>query len=320
MSTLETQVQIVWRNVILFIYLHVAAIYGLYFTFTAAKWPTILFTYFLTIISTQGTGAGVHRLWSHRSYKAKLPLRILLCIYQTHCLQNHIYEWVRDHRAHHKFSDTDADPHNSTRGFFFSHMGWLLVRKHPQVKIKGKLIDLSDLEEDQVVMFQKKYYLILAPFFAFLLPAWVPWYFWGEDLHGSWCVASMLRYALSLHGTWLVNSAAHMWGTRPYDRNIKATETNVVSYITNGEGFHNYHHTFPWDYKAAELGSYWGNWSTAFIDFMTKIGWAYDLKIVPPELVEKRAKRTGDGTHKVWGWGDKDIDKEEIEIVERNRG
>lgn len=232
-STTTYQPQIVWRNVLLFIYLHFAAISGLYYIFTAAKWPTLLFSkflilktslnrffpaYILTIISTQGIGAGAHRMWAHRAYKAKLPLRILLCIYQTHSLQNHIYEWVRDHRAHHKFSDTDADPHNSTRGFFFSHMGWLMVRKHPDVKTKGKLIDLSDLEADPVVMFQKKYYLVLAPIFAFFLPAWVPWYVWGEDFYVSWCVAGMFRYAVSLHGTWLVNSAAHMWGTRPYDR------------------------------------------------------------------------------------------------------
>lgn len=63
---------------------------------------------------------------------------------------------VRDHRVHHKFTDTDADPHNSKRGFFFSHIGWLLVKKHPDVKIKGGTIDMSDLRSDPIVMFQKK--------------------------------------------------------------------------------------------------------------------------------------------------------------------
>jgi stearoyl-CoA desaturase (delta-9 desaturase) len=58
--------------------------------------------------------------------------------------------------VHHKFSETDADPHNATRGFFFSHMGWLLVRKHPDVKVKGKAIDMSDLEADPLLKFQKK--------------------------------------------------------------------------------------------------------------------------------------------------------------------
>lgn len=70
--------------------------------------------------------------------------------------QNDVCEWARDHRVHHKFSETDADPHNATRGFFFSHVGWLLVRKHPDVKEKGKAIDMSDLEADPFLKFQKK--------------------------------------------------------------------------------------------------------------------------------------------------------------------
>lgn len=70
--------------------------------------------------------------------------------------QNCMYVWVRDHRLHHRYSDTDADPHNSKRGFFFSHVGWLLTRKHPMVKEMGKSTDMSDLEADWMVMFQKK--------------------------------------------------------------------------------------------------------------------------------------------------------------------
>lgn len=103
-----------------------------------------------------GITVGTHRLWSHRCFKARLPLRVLLTVFQTIAMQSTIYEWVRDHRIHHKFTDTDADPYNSTRGFFFSHMGWLMVRKHPDVIAKGKAFDMKDLEVDAVVMFQKK--------------------------------------------------------------------------------------------------------------------------------------------------------------------
>lgn len=83
-------------------------------------------------------------------------MRLLLMLSQTLAFQNSIYEWVRDHRVHHKFTDTDADPHNSQRGFFFSHMGWLMLKKHPDVKEKGKQIDMSDLDADPIVAFQKK--------------------------------------------------------------------------------------------------------------------------------------------------------------------
>ena len=69
--------------------------------------------------------------------------------------QNDVYEWSRDHRAHHKFTETHADPHNSRRGFFFSHVGWLLVRKHPAGKEKGGKLDMSDLKAEKLVMFQR---------------------------------------------------------------------------------------------------------------------------------------------------------------------
>ncbi|KAJ8894200.1 hypothetical protein PR048_006810 [Dryococelus australis] len=284
----------------------------------------------VAIQAAVGVTAGAHRLWCHRSYKAKWPMRLILAVCQTMAFQNHIYEWVRDHRVHHKFSDTDADPHNSQRGFFFSHIGWLMLRKHPDVRAKGRSVDMSDLDKDPIVVWQRRTYLVVMPILCFLLPAWVPVRFWGEDPWTSWYVASILRYMFSLHITWLVNSAAHIWGTRPFDKNISATENVPVAIAAFGEGWHNYHHAFPWDYKAAELGNYNRNFSTAFIDFCSWIGWAYDLRTVSPEMAARRARRTGDGSHRLlqgkeghsdhhgslWGWGDKDMPEEEIREVQ----
>lgn len=79
-----------------------------------------------------------------------------------------------------------------------------------------------------------------------------------------------------------------------------------VAILALGEGWHNYHHTFPWDYKTAELGKYEVNFTALFLDTMAKIGWAYDLKTVSQEMIKRRVERTGDGTHELWGWGDKD--------------
>jgi len=76
------------------------------------------------------------------------------------------------------------------------------------------------------------------------------------------------------------------------------TENWFVSMMALGEGWHNYHHVFPWDYKTSELGNYTLNTTTAFIDFFSWVGWAYDLKTVSPSMVTQRAKRTGDGSHK----------------------
>jgi len=83
-------------------------------------------------------------------------LKYLLIFLQTLSAQEDVLKWVRDHRVHHKFTDTDADPHNSTRGFFFSHVGWLFVKKHDEVRDKGKKVDMSDLECDPALLWQRK--------------------------------------------------------------------------------------------------------------------------------------------------------------------
>jgi stearoyl-CoA desaturase (delta-9 desaturase) len=230
----------------------------------------------------------------------------------TLAFEDSVIDWARDHRVHHKFSETDADPHNAKRGFFFSHVGWLLCRKHPQVKEKGKQIDLSDLWADPILRFQKKYYNFLMPLISFVMPTVVPMYFWNETFGNAFCV-NLFRYALTLNATWLVNSAAHMWGDKPYDRFINPAENLVVAVLALGEGWHNYHHTFPWDYKTSELGKYSVNFSAALIDFFAKIGWAYELKTVSEEMIKKRVLRTGDGSHEIWGWGDKDQSPEDYQ-------
>ncbi|KAJ8919212.1 hypothetical protein NQ315_012200 [Exocentrus adspersus] len=308
----EHKLQLVWRNIIIFVYLHIVAVYGLYLMFTSAKILTSIFVIILAHFSGLGVTAGAHRLWAHRSYKANVPLRLILTVFNTLAFENSVIEWSRDHRVHHKFSETDADPHNAKRGFFFSHIGWLLCRKHPDVKIKGKGIDMSDLYEDPILVFQDRYYMILMPLTCFIFPTLAPMYLWNETFLNAFCV-NIFRYIYTLNATWLVNSAAHIYGHKPYDRYINPSENLTVSLLALGEGWHNYHHTFPWDYKTSELGKYSVNFSAAFIDFFAKIGWAYDLKTVSEEMIRKRVERTGDGTHEVWGWGDKDQLKEDYE-------
>lgn len=310
--TKEYKRKLVWRNIILFIYLHGAALYGAYLFLTSAKLMTDVWAFLLYQASGLGITAGAHRLWAHRAYKARWPLRVMLIIFNTIAFQNHVFEWARDHRVHHKYSETNADPHNAKRGFFFSHVGWLLCRKHPDVIEKGKQIDMSDLKNDPLVAFQKKYYLWLMPLFCFVIPTMVPMYLWGESFKNAFFVAALFRYTFTLNMTWLVNSAAHMWGDRPYDKYINPSENLGVCVMALGEGFHNYHHVFPWDYKTAELGDYTFNITTAFIDFFSKVGWAYDLKTVSVDMIKKRVDRTGDGSHNVWGWGDKDQPKDDI--------
>lgn len=307
--------KLVWRNILLFAYLHFAAVYGLWLMLTSAKWATGILAMTLYSMSGLGITAGAHRLWAHKAYKAKWPLRLILMVFNTIAFQDCAIHWSRDHRVHHKYSETDADPHNATRGFFFSHIGWLLCRKHPDVIAAGKKLDISDLEQDPILHFQRKYYLILMPLFCFILPTVMPVYLWGETWANAWFVATMFRYCFILNVTWCVNSAAHKWGDKPYDQNINPAENRGVAIFALGEGFHNYHHVFPWDYKTAELGNYRMNFTTAFIDFFAKIGWAYDLKTVSTDIIKKRAERTGDGSHLLWGYGDTDQNQDEKNMI-----
>ncbi|XP_052745633.1 acyl-CoA Delta(11) desaturase [Bicyclus anynana] len=294
---------IIYFNLLTFGYAHLATLYGMYLACTTATWKTLMFHHVMFILAAVGITAGTHRLWSHRAYKAKMPLQIILMVLNSFAFQNSAIQWVRDHRMHHRYSDTDADPHNATRGFFYSHMGWLLVRKHPEMLRRGKFIDMSDIYANPVLRFQKKYAIPVFGTLCFALPTLIPMYFFGETLNTAWHL-TIMRYVFNLHMTFLVNSAAHLWGNKPYDKNMLPAQNLPVSFIAFGEGFHNYHHAFPWDYKTAELGNNWLNFSTKFIDFFAWIGWAYDLKEVPLEVARARAERTGDGSN-LWGFRDK---------------
>ena len=147
--------QIVWKNVYFMAVLHLLALYGIYLL-PGANPRTWLWTWLCHFLGGLGVTCGVHRLWSHRSYKATWPLRLALMFMNCVAGQNDIFEWARDHRVHHKCSETDGDPHNAKRGFVFAHIGWLMVKKHPDVIKKGQQLDLSDLYEDKIVMFQRR--------------------------------------------------------------------------------------------------------------------------------------------------------------------
>ncbi|XP_003742134.1 stearoyl-CoA desaturase 5 [Galendromus occidentalis] len=276
--------------------LHACALYGILYL-PYMKWQTAAWTFYYLCVSGLSVTAGAHRLWCHRSYKAKLPLRIFLMLANCCVAQNDLYDWVRDHRVHHKFSDTDADPHNITRGLFFSHVGWLFIKKHPEVTAKGSKIDCDDVRNDPVVAFQIRYYILLTLAFAFVIPTVVPVYFWGESLATAFFVSTMLRLVVQLNVTWSVNSFAHYFGDKPFDDSIWPTETKFVAFAAAGEGWHNYHHTFPHDYACSELGWYL-NATKMFIDTMWLFGQAYDCKQVTQETMDSVKHRSGDGTRR----------------------
>ena len=143
----------------------------------------------------------------------------------------------------------------------------------------GRKLDLSDVEQDPVVAFQRALDPYFSIFMCFIFPTLVSYYAWEESIVSSYLVAGCLRYCLVLHGTWLVNSAAHLYGSHPYDESINPAENKFVAFCAVGEGWHNWHHTFPYDYAASEFGAedqY--NPTKMFIDICAWMGLVTDRK------------------------------------------
>ena len=292
-QTFGFKAPIVWYNVVIALIGHILMVYGTVVYSPRATWLSWIFYLVLYLFSGLGVTAGAHRYWAHKSYKAKLPFQVALMCFNCISMQNDIIEWSRDHRVHHKYTETNADPHNALRGFMFAHMGWLMMKKHPDVFIKGKDVDISDLKKDPMVMFQHRHYLPLCFFFSVFLPMFLPWLLWGENPVISFYVLFLFRYIMTLHSTWFVNSAAHLWGAHPYDKTISPSDNRFVCIAAIGEGWHNYHHTFPYDYATSE----WGpklNMTTIILDLMALLGQVYDRKQVSQQGIDRVRKRLGD--------------------------
>ncbi|XP_034238656.1 acyl-CoA Delta(11) desaturase-like [Thrips palmi] len=291
------ETDIAWMTVLVAVLSHGTAIYALpRFVLFQVKWQTWIFTVLLYYLSTVGSNAGAHRLFSHRAYKATLPLKIFLLAMGSLAVQPCAWRWARDHRVHHKHSDTMADPYSAARGFFFSHWGWMCLRRHPEVFAKWKTIDLSDLENDPYVMFQKRHQYKLIAVFAVALPLIISVYGWNETWLNSFLVPVTLRIVWCWNCTAMINSWSHHFGTKPYDKTIYPVQSLLVAHLALGEGWHNYHHAFPWDYKASELGLQYNPMAT-FIKTCARLGLAYDLREASDDVIKARIERTGDGTH-----------------------
>merc|ERR1719473_252701 len=266
---------------------HLLALYGAvcvlmgheFITGSDVQRATIAWTFFLYPVSAIGITAGPHRLWAHKSYQAQTPLRVLLMLMYTIAFQGSIFHWARDHRTHHRHVDGEKDPHDASQGLFYSHVGCYLLKKDPKVIAAGKEIDVSDLERDWVVMWQKRVYGWFGPLMCYAMPAVVASYGWGERAWTGFLIAGVMRYVLVLNGTWCINSLTHRYGPRPYDGKELASENWLTAILTMGEGWHNWHHTFAHDYATSEMGALQQfNPTKVFIDFFAIFGQAYGRK------------------------------------------
>eukprot|EP00560_Eucampia_antarctica_P005777 CAMPEP_0197837080 /NCGR_PEP_ID=MMETSP1437-20131217/31065_1 /TAXON_ID=49252 ORGANISM="Eucampia antarctica, Strain CCMP1452" /NCGR_SAMPLE_ID=MMETSP1437 /ASSEMBLY_ACC=CAM_ASM_001096 /LENGTH=288 /DNA_ID=CAMNT_0043443817 /DNA_START=130 /DNA_END=996 /DNA_ORIENTATION=+ len=244
------------------------------------KYQTLILTAILFPLNAFGVTVGAHRYWTHRSFEAGLPVRIFLMLCQSLSNQGSILHWCKDHRVHHRYSETDADPHDARRGFFYAHIGWLLMKKDPKVIKAGKEMNcFQDLYDDPVVMFQAALDPWFQLFLCFYVPAYMSASLWGESYWYAFLVAGIFRQVFQLHVTFMVNSAAHMFGNQPYDVTVDGRDNRKLNYFMYGEGWHNWHHKYPYDYAASELGiSHQFNPSKLLIDTFSYLGLAWKRK------------------------------------------
>jgi len=189
--------------------------------------------------------------------------------------------WSRNHRAHHRYTDTDRDPYNAKRGFFYSHLGWMLVKQN--VKKIG-YADITDLQRDPMIQWQHKYYLPVALSVGMAFPVLVS-FLWG-DMRGGFFYAVMLRMFVVHHATFFVNSLAHSLGDKTYSDLHTAFDSVVTAILTFGEGYHNYHHEFPADYRNG-VQIYHYDPTKWLITALSYLGLAYNLKHMSDEEIEK---------------------------------
>ncbi|PWY73126.1 delta-9 desaturase isoenzyme B [Aspergillus sclerotioniger CBS 115572] len=217
--------------------------------------PTLIWSLIYYLITMISITAGYHRLWSHRTYTAATPLRLLLALFGAGAIQGSIKFWARNHRLHHRYTDTPLDPYNITQGFFHAHILWTILHQPPHPKPKPT-INITDLTTDPIIQTQHKHYLPLCITMGWLFPSLIAGFLWN-DWVGGFLYAGILRAFFVNQATFCVNSLAHWIGGRPFDERKSARESVVVAMVTLGEGYHNYHHVFPGDYRCGRSGGMW---------------------------------------------------------------
>jgi stearoyl-CoA desaturase (delta-9 desaturase) len=253
--------------------------YGLTHGFTTADWiVAVLFTF----LNGLGITAGYHRLWAHKTYEAHGSVRLFLLVFGTMALQNSAFVWCSGHRRHHlNVDDVDEDPYSARRGFWFSHIGWML-REYPSGR--PDFTNIPDLKRDPMLAFQHRYYLQLLLLANFGLPLLAGLIF--HDVLGMMLLAGVARLVWSHHVTFFINSLAHMWGTRPYTEENSARDNPVLAVFTYGEGYHNFHHIFAHDYRN---GVRWWQWDPTkwFISALSVVGLTRRLKRTPTFQIQR---------------------------------
>jgi len=247
-------------------------LYAYWYGVTAFQICLAVVYYFATGMSIT---VGYHRLIAHRTFQCAPWVKVVLLVTGAAAWQGSALEWAAEHVQHHAHIDTERDPYNIKRGFWYAHVGWL-VRKRDLPK---ELVP-NYLKADRLVVVQDEVYVPLAIVVSFVVPLLLA----GV---GGLLLAGAVRVVAVHHTTWLINSWAHTGTKRPYNPIVSAVDNWLLALFTFGEGWHNYHHAFPGDYRNGVGRLDWdpSKWT---IWLLARVGAAWGLKRISPTLQWRR--------------------------------
>jgi stearoyl-CoA desaturase (delta-9 desaturase) len=256
-----------WFGAIPLILVHLLPLLAFY---TGTKWQDWVVCVALYWIRMFGVTGVYHRYFAHRTYKTSRWFQFLLAFLAMTSSQKGVLWWAEHHRTHHKLSDQDGDPHDSRRGFWYSHIGWLYDRN--EATNYGNIKDMARYPE---LVFLNKLW-VLPP----LILGVAVWAIWGWS---GLLIGFFLSTAVLWHGTFTINSLSHMLGTQRYDAKDASTNNWYLAIITMGEGWHNNHHHFM---GSTRQGFFWWEIDLTYyiLRLLAAVGLVWDIK-EPPKRV-----------------------------------
>lgn len=234
-----------WLNLVFLAVVHIVGVGGtaLYALSGGLTWPVVAIAFAWTGLTIFSISAGYHRLFSHRAYEAHPLLRGLLLVLGAGAFQTSALTWAATHRRHHGRTDSDLDPYDARRGFWYAHVGWVIEKTDPAIPVTP----VPDLQADRWVRWQHRHYLVIGAFAGFGVPALLG--LLVGDVWGGLLLGGFARLVFVYQVTFAVNSLAHKFGAQPYSDSNSSRDSLLGALLTMGEGYHNFHHTFPSDYR-----------------------------------------------------------------------